>query len=250
MFRAANEPGHPGDAARWQIRGPSMFTLDQVVPWGRSFDEYRRMFALTDDDMGRRLLGCGDGPASFNAEATRAGASVVSCDPIYRYDRDQIQARIATTYDEILDQARQNRDEFVWTSIPSVDELGRLRMAAMQEFLQDYPLGRTAGRYIDAGLPNLPFGDQSFDLALCSHLLFLYSTQLGEAFHRSAVRELIRVALEVRIFPLLALGGKQSQWVRPIAEGCRAGGFQVSIEGVPYEFQRGGNQMMRICRRS
>ena len=24
-----------------------MFALDEVVPWGRSFDEYRRMFALT-----------------------------------------------------------------------------------------------------------------------------------------------------------------------------------------------------------
>ena len=25
-------------------------------------------------------------------------------------------------------------------------------------------------------------------------------------------------------------------------------GFDVSIEGVPYEFQRGGNKMMRILR--
>ena len=33
------------------------FTLDHVVPWGRSFDEYRRMFALTDDDLNTRILG-------------------------------------------------------------------------------------------------------------------------------------------------------------------------------------------------
>ena len=44
-----------------------MFTLDQVVPWGRSFDEYRRMFALSDDDLTGSILGCGDGLASFNA---------------------------------------------------------------------------------------------------------------------------------------------------------------------------------------
>ncbi len=225
-----------------------MFTLDQVVAWGRSFDEYRRMFSLTEHDFGLRLLGCGDGPASFNAEATRRGANVVSCDPIYRFDADQIQARIATTYDEILDQTRRNTDEFVWTSIRSVDELGRVRMAAMKVFLDDYPLGRTAGRYIDAELPNLPFGDESFDLALCSHFLFLYSTQLGEAFHQSAVQELSRVAREVRIFPLLALGAKPSPLVAPISEVCRARGLQVSIEDVPYEFQRGGNQMMRIHR--
>jgi hypothetical protein len=43
------------------------FTLDSVVPWGRSFDEYVAMFALSEEDLGRRVLGCADGPASFNA---------------------------------------------------------------------------------------------------------------------------------------------------------------------------------------
>ena len=63
-----------------------MFTLEEVVPWGRSFDEYHRMFGLSDDDLVRKILGCGDGPASFNAEATRRGAAVISCDPIYRWE--------------------------------------------------------------------------------------------------------------------------------------------------------------------
>src|SRR5678815_1507056 len=160
-----------------------MFTLDQVVPWGRSFDEYRRMFALTDDDLQLRIVGCGDGPASFNAEATRLGSSVVSCDPIYRYDVEELRQRIASTYEQILEQTRRNEREFVWSTIHSVDELGRVRMSAMNEFLRDYPAGLSQGRYIVAELPNLPFADMSFDLALCSHLLFLYTTQLGEAFH-------------------------------------------------------------------
>src|SRR5688572_23440972 len=99
----------------------SMFTLDRVVPWGRSFDEYRCMFALTDDDLGTRILGCGDGPASFNAEATRRGSNVISCDPIYRFEVDQIRERISATYDVILAQTRRNEHEFVWSSIRSVD---------------------------------------------------------------------------------------------------------------------------------
>ena len=53
------------------------FTLETVVPWGRSFDEYRRMFALTDSEIGQRILGCADGPASFNAELTAAGGTVI-----------------------------------------------------------------------------------------------------------------------------------------------------------------------------
>lgn len=227
-----------------------MFTLDQVVPWGRSYDEYLRMFALTDDDLGLKIVGCGDGPASFNAEATRLGSSVVSCDPIYRYDVDQLRQRIASTYNDILEQTRQNVSEFVWSAIHSVDELGQVRMAAMNAFLDDYSAGLTERRYIDAELPNLPFADASFALALCSHFLFLYTTQLGEAFHQAAIREMCRVATEVRIFPLLALGATPSPLVDPAIEQLHRRGFDVSIHDVPYEFQRGGNKMMRIRRRT
>jgi hypothetical protein len=225
-----------------------MFTLDKVVPWGRSFDEYRRMFALTETDLGLKIVGCGDGPANFNAEATRRGLTVISCDPIYRYEVDQLRERIAATSEAILDQTRRNATEFVWTEIRSVEELGHIRMAAMNDFLDDYAAGRAQGRYVDAELPNLPFDDVAFDLALSSHFLFLYTTQLGESFHRHAIREMCRVATEVRIFPLLALGAAPSPLVEPLAAELGREGFDVSIEGVPYEFQRGGNEMMRIRR--
>ena len=223
-----------------------MFTLAQVVPWGRSFDEYRKMFAISDADLAGRILGCGDGPASFNAGATGRRTSVVSCDPIYRWTADELRARINQTYDEILEQTRQNQHEFVWDAISSVEELGRTRMAAMAEFLADYPVGLSQGRYVEAALPALPFRDAEFDLALCSHLLFLYSDQLGEAFHRTAVLELGRVAKEVRVFPLLALGGLPSPFFDTCGGMLREMGYDVSIERVDYEFQRGGNQMMRV----
>jgi SAM-dependent methyltransferase len=226
-----------------------MFTLDQVVPWGRSFDEYRSMFALTDPDLRRTILGCGDGPASFNAEATRRGGTVVSSDPLYGLKAVEIRDRITATYEQILDQTRRNAEEFVWDSIRSVEELGQIRMAAMQDFLDDYGRGKAEGRYVDAELPTLPFADATFDLALCSHFLFLYSVQLGEAFHRSAIREMCRVASEVRIFPLLALGGQRTPYVECGAEEARSSGFDASIENVAYEFQRGGNQMLHLRKR-
>ena len=225
-----------------------MFSLDRVVPWGRSFEEYQRMFALTDPHLRLRIVGCGDGPAGFNAEATRRGARVTSCDPIYRWDAAQIQSRVTATYDAIIGQTRTNADEFVWTSIRSIDELGRVRMAAMSDFLNDFAAGKADGRYIDAELPTLPFADAAFDLALSSHFLFLYTTQLGEHFHRLAVREMCRVAREVRIFPLLALGGRRSPFVDTITADLADSACDVSIDNVPYEFQRGGNQMMRITR--
>jgi hypothetical protein len=227
-----------------------MFTLDHVVPWGRSFAEYRRMFDLSDADLGRAIVGCGDGPASFNAEATRQGGRVISCDPLYRFTKPEIEERIAATFEQIIAQTRLNAHEFVWgNDIPTVDELGRVRMAAMTDFLNDFDSGKAAGRYVDAELPGLPFADQAFDLAICSHLLFLYSEQLGEAFHRAAILEMCRVAADVRIFPLLALGGEPSPLVRVCIGELDAAGYQGSIEKVPYEFQRGGNEMLRIRRR-
>jgi SAM-dependent methyltransferase len=223
-----------------------MFTLDRVVPWGRSFAEYCRMFSLDDRDLASRILGCGDGPASFNAVATRNGSTVTSCDPIYRWTAADIDNRIAETGFRVLAQTRLNAEHFVWDSIRSVEDLGRLRMTAMREFLADYEQGKAQGRYVDAELPVLPFPDASFDLALCSHLLFLYSAQLDEAFHRAAALELTRVSDEVRIFPLLALDGQRSPYVDGTVTALREAGCEVSIEIVPYEFQRGGNQMMRI----
>lgn len=226
-----------------------MFTLDQVVPWGRSLAEYEQLFALTPADLGRRILGCGDGPAAFNAEVTRRGGRVVSCDPLYACGRADIEARIAATCDTVLEQTRRHADQFVWGhGIASIEELGELRMRAMRVFLEDYDAGRAAGRYVEASLPALTFADGSFELALCSHLLFLYSAQFDEAFHRGSIRELCRVAAEVRVFPLLALDGTRSPFVEACLADARAAGLDAGIERVAYEFQRGGNEMLRLRR--
>ena len=225
-----------------------MFTLDRVVPWGRSFDEYRRMFALSDGDLDRRILGCADGPASFNAEATARGSRVVSCDPLYRFSADAIGARIDDVYEQVIDQTRANADTFVWTTIASVEQLGNLRRTAMDLFLGDFANAAHRGRYVAAALPALPFRDDAFDLVVSSHFLFLYSDHFDTAFHVDSALELTRVAHEVRIFPLLTLAAQPSPRLAAVAHAAEARGCRVSIETVPYEFQRGSNQMMRVTR--
>jgi hypothetical protein len=223
-------------------------TINNVYPWGRSFDEYVQMFRLTEDDLRRRIVGCADGPASFNAVMNRRGKRVVSCDPLYRHDAGEIRARIDAVYPDLVERAARDRDRFVWDVIRSPDMLGRLRMAAMNEFLADYDAGRRSGRYVAGSLPHLPFGDGSFDLALCSHFLFLYSDELSSEQHVRAVLELCRVAGEVRIFPLLDMAARRSRHVQPVIEAAERHGLRASVESVPYEFQRGGNEMMRVLR--
>ena len=224
------------------------FTLENVVPWGRSFDEYVAMFALSDADLQRRILGCGDGPASFNALLTMQGGQVLSVDPLYRFSTEDIRKRIDETYADVMEQTRKNEHEFIWANIKSVNILGQLRMAAMDEFLSDYARGAEQGRYVDGALPHLPFPDRQFDIAVCSHLLFLYSEQLTLDFHFASIQELCRVASEVRIFPLLELGAKPSRHLQLLTADLTDAGYSVAITNVDYEFQRGGNQMMQIHR--
>ena len=182
--------------------------LDTVVPWGRSFEEYVRMFALTEEDLKGRILGCGDGPAAFNSALTGRGGRIVSCDPLYLFSADQIRQRIEATFATVMAQVEQSREDFVWDVIANPEDLGRLRLAAMAAFLADFERGKGEERYVAAALPKLPFAAGAFDLALCSHLLFLYSEQLSFEFHLGAVAEMCRVAREVRIFPLVDLAGQ------------------------------------------
>jgi len=83
------------------------------------------------------------------------------------------------------------------------------KCASLGAFLGGYEAGKKTGRYIEAALPNLPF-DKAFDLALCSHYLFLYSGHVDEASHINAMLELCRVAQEIRVYPLVSLDGSKS----------------------------------------
>ena len=222
--------------------------LNQVVPWGRSLEEYRRMFNLAERELNFRILGVGDGPASFNCDMTALGHRVISIDPIYLFSKEQIAQRIEDTYDSLISQVKRNPENYVWDVFQDADDCGRSRLDSMRKFLADFDAGLAAGRYLPESLPSLSFADDQFDLALCSHLLFLYSEQLSSDFHRASIQEICRVAKELRIFPLLALDCRESPYVEPIQSHFSRAGFAVEICPVPYEFQRGGNRMMRIYR--
>lgn len=116
----------------------------------------------------------------------------------------------------------------------------------MEKFLLDYEAGTIAGRYLPQSLPNLEFADNQFELCLCSHLLFLYSDKLSLDFHIASINELLRISQEVRIFPLLKLDSELSPYLEPVIQDLSSKGFNVQVQPVAYEFQKGGNQMLKI----
>ena len=222
------------------------YELQDVVPWGRSFDEYISMFSLSKNDLTKQIIGCGDGPASFNYSMSQHGNKCISVDPIYQFSKKEIQERIKNSYEEVLAQTRSNKNEFVWNSIQSVEELGKIRKKAMNEFIADYDQGKKEKRYISGELPELNFNTKQFDIALCSHFLFLYSQQFSLEFHVDSIIELCRIAKEVRIFPILELGTQISRHFENVYELLAQKGFNINTKKVEYEFQKGGNQLLIV----
>ena len=226
--------------------------LKNVVPWGRNLEEYQKMFFLSDEGCRiKKILGCGDGPASFNAEVTKMDGNIVSVDPIYQFSKKQIQQRIDETSSLIAQELKNNQDNFVWKNINNVDELIDTRLQAMQIFLNDYEKGLKEDRYQYQQLPKLDFENDSFDIVLSSHLLFLYSDHLDFHFHKDSILEMCRVSKDiVKIFPLIDLQNKRSKHLEPIIKLLDEQGYKVNIISTDYEFQKGGNETLEISIRS
>lgn len=221
------------------------FKLNGVVPWGRNFEEYRLMFRLTDEDLKKNIAGFGDGPACFNRELTEQGGCVISFDPIYQFTKEEIEKRIEEVRVEVMEQTRQNRDNYIWTKIKSPEELENIRMSAMKRFLEDYDNGKAKGRYVFHELPNrLPFEDNYFDIGLSSHFLLMY-TSLGYDFHIKAMTEMLRVCKEIRIFPIVDLDANKTELIGSIIGHFREN-YNVDIVNTDYEFQKGDNKMLLI----
>ncbi len=235
------------------------FSLDHVIFFGRTWDECLSMYALEESDLaGQRILDCPGGPDALVAEGIGRGLDIHAVDPQYAHEPDVLEAR---GRDEIIDSMRKWQEDpaQAWDQ-KQADEFTRLKLDALGSFITAYRSHRD--RFIDASLPDLPFEDEAFDLVLSGHLLFLYASiedgglmshdRLDLDFHVKAVRELVRVGREVRIFPTFATTGpaRRQPYVEPVMETLAGEGFTVDlvpsnwIEGDFTEF----NDLIRITR--
>ncbi len=221
------------------------FQLNNVVPWGRNLAEYRLMFELSDEDMKKNIAGFGDGPASFNYEATKQGYKVTSFDPIYCFSTEDLRKRIDEVRTVVMRQMNENKENYVWTHIKNPDELENIRMSAMQLFLEDYEKGKSEQRYIYHTLPErLLYENSHFDIGLSSHFLLMY-TMLGYDFHINAITEMLRVCKEIRIFPIVDLDANKTELVSKVIEYFKRS-FDIEIRQTKYEFQKGDNKLLII----
>lgn len=195
--------------------------------------------------MLKTFAGFGDGPACFNYEMTERNGSVISFDPIYQFSKEDIEKRIEEVRVIVMQQMRENMDNYVWENIKSLDELENIRMSAMKKFLSDYEKGKAEGRYVFHELPNrLPYEEDHFDIGLSSHFLLMY-TSLGYDFHIAAMSEMLRVCKEIRIFPIVDLDANKTDLINNVI-GFFKKDYTVQTVKTDYEFQKGDNKLLII----
>ena|ERR1700728_800438 len=218
--------------------------IGAVLVSSRSLDEYRAMFALSDDDLRRKILDCPGGAASLTAEIGLAGGDATACDPIYA---DREAQHLAVIADAEIDRGNQyvlaHPEQYRWTYFANPDDHHRSRSAAGTRFALDYQARPQC--YVPGRLPHLPFQDHSFDLVLSSHLLFSYADRFDLQFHRAGILELMRVTRdELRIFPLVAMGSVVYPHLDQLLDQLCGEGWAIDVVDVDYEFQVGGTQML------
>lgn len=225
---------------------PQQLSIGEYLISSRSFDEYRAMFALTDDDLAGRILDCPGGGSSFTATAAAGGSDVVAVDPVYAIPRERLADRLQQELARGSRWAEANADRYVWDFYGDLAGHARVRAESGRLFLDDF--GRHPRRYLPAELPRLPFPDDDVDLVLSSHLLFTYADRLDPAFHLAALLDMVRVSRrEVRVYPLVDQAGRElPELVDGLVAALTTKGVRAAIETVGYEFQRGATSVLRL----
>ncbi|MBA2652143.1 MAG: hypothetical protein H0U73_07755 [Tatlockia sp.] len=220
--------------------------MRKLVLWGYHVDEYLEMFDLTAKDMATNLLEYGCGPTAVNAELTKQGQHIVSCDPLFNLDKDTLFSKASLIFADMVAKIEKDKEKFDFSRYGSLKLLRDERQEGMLKFFSDYDKGKKEERYLGISEYSLPFADFSFDLALSAHYLFADLDDQDVDFHLQVIKELARVAKEVRIFPLIDRHNQPSPFLGPVLLGLQQDNFGVEVKEVAYHLQEGGNAMLRV----
>jgi SAM-dependent methyltransferase len=220
--------------------------MRKLVLWGHNVQEYKEMFDLSEQDLSGRILEFGCGPSAINASLTGTAKEVVSCDDMFAMDKQELRGHVDQVFDSMLAQVKKYEGLFQWDDYGNLDGFVHYRSQGIEKFFDDYEQGLEQKRYIHSDGLVLPYDDFHFDIALSSHYLFANIEGQDVEFHIQAIRELSRVAKEVRIFPLIDRDDHVSQFLGPVMLGLQQDNLGLEVRQVPYHLQAKGNAMLRV----
>ncbi len=218
------------------------------VLWGHHVSEYQEMFDLSDQMLTQSILEYGCGPSAVNTELhAMHQANIISMDPLFSDSKSKLKQIAVADFEARAAQVLKDPSQFNVTNYGGMDAFLVSRREGMDLFFEDYELGVSEGRYkplSDDAM--LAFDDFSFDLALSSHYLFAGSNQQSIDVHLNRIRELARVAKEVRIFPLFEREGTPSALIGPVLLGLQQANFGAEVREVSCALYPEGNAMLRV----
>jgi len=230
---------------------PHGLDIDRIAFFGRTYAEYRDMFGLEEAVLGMGLiLDCPGGASSFALEASRKGFDVTACDVLYDQSAVALFEKGKKDISHVFEKFDAVSHLYVWDYYRNKEEVMTLRKKSLDLFVEDFCRCSAEGSYMRAALPHLPFPDGMFSLVLSANFLFLYGDRLDLDFHKTCLKELMRICSgELRIFPLVGLDAKPYCYLDEIVTFLDAEGIETEILKVPFEFQRGANRMMKLRRK-
>lgn len=220
--------------------------VSKQCEWAFSLNEYRQMFDLHDVDLRSKILDFPGSMSSFNAEVTAMGGHVVSGEQTYDLSAEAQSCHVEQQLHALACHLDEYADKLA-DKYHRVSDIMAQAQQASAAFLKDYPQGCADGRYQAMTMPALPFEDYHFDLALCSHWLF--SESPDSYFQLQMIKELIRVAGEVRIYPLLDRYAEQAASLGPVMVSLQQENFGVELREVDFELKKQGNALLRVWAR-
>ncbi|MBW7455856.1 methyltransferase domain-containing protein [Paenibacillus sepulcri] len=207
----------------------------------RGFEEYVRMFDLSEDELkAGEILDIASGGSSFTADASGLGFKAMAVDPRYALDPAGLFTEAEAEISLSTAKLEGLTDQFDMSYYGNMSNHRAGREKSLGRFAAHYGEPEARARCYAAGsLPALPFADRRFSLVLCSHFLFLYEEQFDFAFHRQAVLEMMRVCRPgggIRIYPLMSLSGEIYPHLDALLEMIQAEGGKAELfrTGLPF----------------
>lgn len=221
-------------------------TQHEAIPnWICGLEEYEQMFDLQSDDYRKSILDFPGSISSFNADVYQQAARVISGDAIYGMSYEEMEAYAHRLMQLNCDHLTQHADQVLKRGQAALEPIFAMWKANYSRFLNDYVTGKKQSRYQEVLMPDLPYDNHEFQLALCSDYVFNRHAQ-NDCRPEQVVSELCRVAEEVRIFPLLTEAGDISEWLGPLMLDLQNKNHGIEIRQVPFENVKGGNAMLRV----
>lgn len=218
----------------------------KLVLFGHQLDEYEEMFALSPKDFDLSILEYGSGITAVNKTLSARNKKIISIDPSFSLNKKDLANKSTEIFNQMIKIVKNNASKFNFSKYSGLNGLIAKRREGIKEFFKDYENGKKQLRYLPANHDSINFKDFTFDYALSSHYFFAGDDNEHLQHYIKIIKELARVAKEVRIFPLIDKFGQPSPLLGPILLELQNNNYGVEVREVDYHLQPQGNAMLRV----